>query len=297
MLLFCAGWVHRDVSCGNVLLWRDPQGNLHGKLGDLEYAKKFPSTSDSTAPDPKIVGFHASFSMSLCLNLSPQGTPFFLPAEIGYGQYLKLPINTKRRRQEPDLSSLFSRRPRAKAEEEEGRSPPSKPEQSRRDNVQHHFTHDMESLWWIAVWAITCRLGFWNGVETVFIPHLSVPSVARMGFIESPGQLSRCLRALPRSVSRPTSEAVEAARQWFAESYTTWSAECPEKRRDPAEHSMGYVKIAVLVLQEFSGNVPRLVRTSNPVYRVQLVADEDDSDTQPNTESTSGKRSRPGSWT
>lgn len=53
LLLFCAGWVHRDVSCGNVLLWRDRTGKLYGKLGDLEYAKKFPSAGSS--PDPKTV--------------------------------------------------------------------------------------------------------------------------------------------------------------------------------------------------------------------------------------------------
>lgn len=53
ILLFCAGWVHCDISCGNVLLWRDEHGELHGKLGDLEYAKRFPSESGS--PDPKTV--------------------------------------------------------------------------------------------------------------------------------------------------------------------------------------------------------------------------------------------------
>ena len=52
-LLFCAGWVHRDISCGNVLLWKDTDGRPHGKLGDLEYAKRFPSTTGSS--DPKTV--------------------------------------------------------------------------------------------------------------------------------------------------------------------------------------------------------------------------------------------------
>ncbi|TEB24225.1 hypothetical protein FA13DRAFT_1797448 [Coprinellus micaceus] len=256
MLLFCAGWVHRDVSCGNVLPWRDPQGNLHGKLGDLEYAKKFPSASDSTALDPKI-------AMAII----------------------------KRQRREPDLGLLFGHRRGDEAEKkEEGRPPPSKPEQRQRDNVQHHFAHDLESLWWIAVWAITCRLGIWNNVETVFIPYLGVASVARMTFILGPGQLSRCLRVLPRSVSDPNSEAMEAARQWFAKSYTTWS-EGPEKRRDAAEHSMDYVEIAELVLQKFSGDVPKLVKMDNPVYKAQLVAD--DEDAQTDTEHTSGKRSRP----
>lgn len=186
----------------------------------------------------------------------------------------------KRQRREPDLGLLFGHRRGDEAEKkEEGRPPPSKPEQRQRDNVQHHFAHDLESLWWIAVWAITCRLGIWNNVETVFIPYLGVASVAQMTFILGPGQLSRCLRVLPRSVSDPTSEAMEAARQWFAKSYTTWS-EGPEKRRDAAEHSMGYVEIAELVLQEFSADVPKLVRMDNSVYKVQLVADDEDAQTK-----------------
>jgi hypothetical protein len=53
VLLFCAGWVHRDISCGNVLIWTDSRGAKHGKLGDLEYAKQFPSEGGS--PDPKTV--------------------------------------------------------------------------------------------------------------------------------------------------------------------------------------------------------------------------------------------------
>jgi hypothetical protein len=38
--LFFAGWVHRDISSGNLLgIKRD--GRTRGILGDLEYAKRF----------------------------------------------------------------------------------------------------------------------------------------------------------------------------------------------------------------------------------------------------------------
>jgi hypothetical protein len=48
-LLYCAGWVHRDISSGNVLVSRTSNPTiLQGKLLDLEYAKKFLSNSGSS---------------------------------------------------------------------------------------------------------------------------------------------------------------------------------------------------------------------------------------------------------
>ena len=40
VLLFLAGWVHRDISTGNIIVVEDDLGNAHGYLSDLEYAKK-----------------------------------------------------------------------------------------------------------------------------------------------------------------------------------------------------------------------------------------------------------------
>ncbi|KAF8875853.1 hypothetical protein BD779DRAFT_203594 [Infundibulicybe gibba] len=48
-LLYCAGWVHRDVSSGNILAYK-VAGTMRGKLADLEYAKKFPLNSGSDDP-------------------------------------------------------------------------------------------------------------------------------------------------------------------------------------------------------------------------------------------------------
>ncbi|EAU89710.2 other/FunK1 protein kinase [Coprinopsis cinerea okayama7 len=42
-VMFCAGWVHRDISAGNILAARGrPRGPWQVKLADLEYAKRFP---------------------------------------------------------------------------------------------------------------------------------------------------------------------------------------------------------------------------------------------------------------
>ena len=55
-LMFLAGWVHRDISPGN-LYWfgvnNDPE--VRGILADLEYAKRFRPSDGRGSPDPKTV--------------------------------------------------------------------------------------------------------------------------------------------------------------------------------------------------------------------------------------------------
>lgn len=52
-LMFLAGWVHRDISSGNVLQYTQ-DGKIVGKLSDLEYAKEFdPSPNQAGHGDPK----------------------------------------------------------------------------------------------------------------------------------------------------------------------------------------------------------------------------------------------------
>ncbi|KAG8979744.1 hypothetical protein FRB90_007983, partial [Tulasnella sp. 427] len=52
--MFLAGWVHRDISSGNVYLFRfkDKGGKeqARGILGDLEYAKAFKQLKGSLDP-------------------------------------------------------------------------------------------------------------------------------------------------------------------------------------------------------------------------------------------------------
>ncbi|EAU89880.2 other/FunK1 protein kinase [Coprinopsis cinerea okayama7 len=49
-LMFCAGWVHRDISTGNILAHRSaPGAPWRVKLSDLEYAKRFPGNPTATA--------------------------------------------------------------------------------------------------------------------------------------------------------------------------------------------------------------------------------------------------------
>lgn len=54
--MFCAGWVHRDVSTGNVLA-RRLNGLWHVQLADFEYAKRYSYVASQLLSDPKIVSF------------------------------------------------------------------------------------------------------------------------------------------------------------------------------------------------------------------------------------------------
>lgn len=54
LLMFCAGWVHRDVSTGNVLARKSTKG-WQVQLADFEYAKRYSYSECQLLSDPKIV--------------------------------------------------------------------------------------------------------------------------------------------------------------------------------------------------------------------------------------------------
>ncbi|KAG2009011.1 other/FunK1 protein kinase [Coprinopsis cinerea AmutBmut pab1-1] len=69
-LMFLAGWVHRDISPGNILAYREaPDSPWAVKLSDLEHAKRFPD-SEPSGEDHII------------------GTPYFIAYEVHAGLYL-----------------------------------------------------------------------------------------------------------------------------------------------------------------------------------------------------------------
>lgn len=69
-LMFCAGWVHRDISSGNIMAHRDSDA-WQAKLGDLEYAKKYApvNSEDRASIDHKTVRFDLVIDVSLPLTM------------------------------------------------------------------------------------------------------------------------------------------------------------------------------------------------------------------------------------
>jgi len=65
------GWVHRDVSAGNLFFTRDANSDVVGKIGDLEFAQPF-----------KI------FEATTSHNHNKTGTPPFMACEVQLGSYL-----------------------------------------------------------------------------------------------------------------------------------------------------------------------------------------------------------------
>ncbi|TRM63105.1 hypothetical protein BD626DRAFT_495507 [Schizophyllum amplum] len=120
-LLFLAGWVHRDISTGNLLWW-----NGCGLLADLEYAKKFePSTGGSA--DPKTVWYRFLYgcrnSKTMLIYEPPRPTFASFAERLAYDAA----------NNEPDT-------------------------QPRTHVVVHNFEHDLESLFWVLLWIYMARL-------------------------------------------------------------------------------------------------------------------------------------------
>ncbi|KAJ3575708.1 hypothetical protein NP233_g917 [Leucocoprinus birnbaumii] len=107
-LLFLVGWVHRDISTGNIIVVKSGH-SFRGLLSDFEYAKE--------------------------VDRLDEGTPFFMALEVhlGYSIAIKT-VHTP---------------------EEEATSP-SGPTVSPPWMFQHH--HDLESLMWVALWLLLCRV-------------------------------------------------------------------------------------------------------------------------------------------
>ncbi|KAF5334124.1 hypothetical protein D9611_014900 [Ephemerocybe angulata] len=122
LLMFCAGWVHRDISDGNILA-TEVDSKWIAKLSDLEYAKKVPSNVQRS-PEPKT------------------GTPYFMAYEIQSSNFICPPAPLP-----PTLTFVVW----GKVESKKRTEPPA--------CVVHTFFHDIESLYWLILWIITSRVG------------------------------------------------------------------------------------------------------------------------------------------
>ncbi|KAG8929939.1 hypothetical protein FRC01_003486 [Tulasnella sp. 417] len=119
-LMFLAGWVHRDISSGNIYGYSSQVNSadgaqVRGILADLEYAKQFDPEGAKGSSDPKT------------------GTAFFMAIEI----QRQVPIYRPPSRLPPlDM-------------------PESQP--NVQTDIIHNFEHDMESIFWLSLWILLVR--------------------------------------------------------------------------------------------------------------------------------------------
>ncbi|KAF9451340.1 hypothetical protein P691DRAFT_787340 [Macrolepiota fuliginosa MF-IS2] len=125
-----AGWLHRDVSTGNILFSIDGE-TVTGKLSDLEYAKEFGSTNAH----------------------SKTGTPYFMAVELLTG----VPHIV----QEPFLERVaLYRKVRETIKNRAVQSPHQSQPSAASGELIYNFQHDLESLLWIALWIISVRVNY-----------------------------------------------------------------------------------------------------------------------------------------
>ncbi|KAH9487296.1 hypothetical protein JR316_0001366 [Psilocybe cubensis] len=164
-LLYCANWVHRDISSGNILAHQ--QGSVfRAKLSDLEYAKKFPPPADHQGnADAKT------------------GTPFFMPVEIMQNCYLygkPKADNVDSRIEDPViLLAEMQRVEHGAMNDKVWTKIPS------YEAVIYNFQHDLESLWWVLVWSLTARVNHQPSrtwANQIF-QHADVPTSERVKFL------------------------------------------------------------------------------------------------------------------
>ncbi|KAG8938392.1 hypothetical protein FRC04_008941 [Tulasnella sp. 424] len=135
-LMFVAGWVHRDISTGNIYAFRGPKSeDTRGILADLEYAKPFKPGDVEGSSDPKT------------------GTAYFMAVEIQkqvpiYNpDWGKTPIRGYEWGPKSVISSELSNTGEAACQDE-----PETP-----SFVLHNFQHDLESIFWIVLWTLLAR--------------------------------------------------------------------------------------------------------------------------------------------
>ncbi|KAF5316257.1 hypothetical protein D9619_006205 [Psilocybe cf. subviscida] len=154
-ILFAAGWVHRDISSNNIMAFRfSPTQPWTLKLADLEFSRPMIDKNRKPRADPRT------------------GTPFFMPVEILSRRYLfetyllatgitanenladDLGIDKSSKAYLPltRFSWIPIRRLKFPANADWDKSA------ERDQGVNHNFQHDLESVWWILLWIVTCRV-------------------------------------------------------------------------------------------------------------------------------------------
>ncbi|KAF9544847.1 hypothetical protein CPC08DRAFT_401164 [Agrocybe pediades] len=211
-LMHCAGWVHRDISSGNVLAYRsNEKQRWQAKLSDLEYAKEFPPTRGrAETKDSKV------------------GTPYFMPHEILKNAYISIPTSVvEQARKELANDDEDSDEMDDDSTEDGSSTEENSPERDLSwHTVVHNPQHDVESLWWLGLWTLTVRVDHspsrqW--AKPIFRDTLNPSDARQAAFVDVIlDQLRGCLHP---NIRKPFAKRVEKFRERLYESYLLREAE------------------------------------------------------------------------
>lgn len=138
------------------------------------------------------------------------------------------------------------------------------------DPLQHHFIHELESLWWLSLWSITCKLGNWNQVKDVFVPFNAgnTGELRKSFLIEEHSFQFKALRAALPSALWPVHKRLRVTRGYLGSRFPELARLDSTKRWNPAEYSHAYNGFRKLVNVEVPPDAPPPVQSFNPVWEV-----------------------------
>ncbi|OSX58053.1 hypothetical protein POSPLADRAFT_1061146 [Postia placenta MAD-698-R-SB12] len=129
-----AGWIHRDISSGNVLAERLPDGTIVGKVTDFEYAMRFGDTQSER-------------------HEMRTGTEDFMAVEVECMKYLYFDNQPA---VAPNNASTYSLDELEDAAFQSQAPADAKPDQPgpKRPAFRYNPLHDVESLWWLSTYFV-----------------------------------------------------------------------------------------------------------------------------------------------
>jgi serine/threonine protein kinase len=230
-VLYSAGYVHRDISTGNVLLCE-----TGAKISDLEYARPFEILVNGEDAQPQS-RLHSPLRkelktvcpgklLSVPRTDCPKGTPAFMAVEVQSGDYLYTRDNTD----VPDINAFVF-------------ESPTHQEISEDNDLIHNYLHDLESVWWIANYMVlsTVPLENWDKAFSVEaqrselikrFPHTTGGYKARSILLENAKVFIKCVAWTTDKLFRDEIIQLVAIREELRHSYDNFYADMEKFRRN-----------------------------------------------------------------
>ncbi len=123
------------------------------------------------------------------------------------------------------------------------------PHETGTPQLLYNFQHDLESLWWIALWVILVRIGQEASqlyARTIYISRL-ICTPERGGAFLADGYLAQDLERVLSPEASPFAQGLEKCRMELKKAY--WYRELEGKEDDPNSYAKIYSEVGVNLLE------------------------------------------------